>query len=151
LNIIKGCHIYDAIAKAKMVNSKSGEVVRTVLEAARKNGLSQGGSEERFFIKTAIVGKKLRGKKIDIKGRGKHGMITGNQSSVSITLEEKQPADFYRMILLGKTPPGLAWMMRRMLYQNQMNFYAVKQMSHMTTSKGRRYRRLQFQRLVLRV
>ena len=56
---------------AASADSKSGEVVRSALEAARKNGISKGYSEERFFVKTAIVGKKLRGKKIDIKGRGR--------------------------------------------------------------------------------
>lgn len=76
-NLIGGKHIYDAIALTKD-NSKSGEVVRAVLEAARKNGLAKGMNEERLFVKTAITGKKQYGKKIDIKGRGRHGMITSH-------------------------------------------------------------------------
>lgn len=57
-----------------------------------------------MFVKTAITGKKIKGKKIDIKGRGRHGMITGNSSSCRIWLEEKNPADYYKMMLLGKAP-----------------------------------------------
>jgi ribosomal protein L22 len=114
-NAIGGKHIYDALAMTKD-NSKSGDVVRAVLEAARKNGLKKGLSEERMFVKTAITGKKQYGKKIDIKGRGRHGMITSHHSSVRIWLEEKNPADFYKMMLLGKAPPGIGWMMRRILY-----------------------------------
>ena len=55
------------------------------------------------------------------------------------------------MMLLGKAPPGIGWMMRRIMYQNKFNFEQVRSMSHMTTSSGRRYRRMQFQRLVGRV
>jgi ribosomal protein L22 len=114
-NLIGGKHIYDAIALTKD-NSKSGDVVRAVLEAARKNGIAKGLSEERLFVKTAITGKKQFGKKIDIKGRGRHGMITSHNSRVSIWLEEKNPADFYKMMLLGKAPSGIGWLMRRILY-----------------------------------
>lgn len=115
-NLVAGRHIYDAIALTKNLNSKSGEIVRSVLEAARKNGLNQGYSEDRFFVKTAITNRKLTGKKIDIKGRGKHGVIQGTSSTCRIWMEEKNPADYYKMILLGKTPTGIAWMMRRVLY-----------------------------------
>lgn len=143
--MVAGRHIYEAIALAKQCeNSKSGRIVVKVLENARKNGIKQGLSEERLFVKTAITGKKIKGKKIDIKGRGRHGMITGNQSSCRIWLEERNPADYYKMMLLGKAPSGIGWMMRRILYQNKMDFNQVKALSHMTTSKGRRYRRVQF-------
>lgn len=74
-NLVAGKHIYDAIAITKNLNSKSAEIVRSTLEAARKNGLNQGYSEDRFFVKTAITNRKLKGKKLDIKGRGKNGII----------------------------------------------------------------------------
>jgi hypothetical protein len=148
---VAGKHIYDAIALTKNLNSKSGEIVRTVLEAARKNGLNQGYSEDRFFVKTAITNRKLKGKKIDIKGRGKNGIIQGTSSTCRIWMEEKNPADYYKMMLLGKAPTGIGWMMRRVLYQNKLGFHDVKALSHMTTSQGRRYRRVQFMRLVSKI
>jgi ribosomal protein L22 len=45
--------------------------VRSVLEAARKNGENKGFCEERMFVKTSIVNKKIHHKKLDIKGRGR--------------------------------------------------------------------------------
>jgi hypothetical protein len=93
-----------------------------VLEAARANAQKQGLSEERFFVKTAIVGRKLTQKKIDIKGRGKHGIIRGTKSTCRIWIEEKNPADFYKMMLLGKAPPGIGWLLRRVMYQNNYDF-----------------------------
>lgn len=71
-----------------------------------------------MFVKTSIVGKAIKLKKMDIKGRGRTGMIKVPKSSITITLEEKSPQDFYKLIMMGQTPPGLAHTMRKMLYQN---------------------------------
>ena len=90
-NLTAGKHILDAIAVTEGTNSKSGEIVRKVLENARRVGVAQGLSEDRLFVKTAITGKKLRRKKMDIKGRGRHGIIQGDSSACRITLEEKSP------------------------------------------------------------
>ena len=56
--------------------------------------------------------------------------------------------EFYKMMLKGETPPGLAALFRRMVYQNKADFEHIKDVSHMLTSNGRRYRRVQFRRLV---
>jgi len=112
-----------------------------VLEAARKNGENKGYSDDRMFVKTAIVNKAIDRKKIDIKGRGKTGMIKVPRSALLITLEERSPQDFYKMVMAGKTPPGVSHTFRRMLYQNDGDLQSVQALSHMTTSNGRHYRR----------
>lgn len=56
-------------------DKKGSAIVQSVLLAARKNGINKGFNEERFYVKTAIVGKAYSHKKIDIKGRGKMGFI----------------------------------------------------------------------------
>ena len=65
-----------------------------------------------------------------------------------IVLEEKTEADFYKMMLKGESPPGLSALFRRVLYQNKADFENIRQTSHLLTSKGRYYRRVQFRRLV---
>lgn len=90
-NLITGKHIYDAMAIVNTVDKKGGPVVKSVLEAARKNGENKGFAEDRMFVKTSVVGKGLSHKKIDIKGRGKTGIIKVPKSSIVITLEEKSP------------------------------------------------------------
>ena len=61
-----------------------------------------------MFIKSIICGKGILQKKIDIKGRGRMGIIRVPRCSVKLVLEEKPMEQFYRLMLTGKTPPGLA-------------------------------------------
>ena len=60
-----------------------------------------------MFVKTITVGKAYSHKKIDIKGRGRHGVIHVPKSNLRITMEEKNIVDFYKMILKGETTPGM--------------------------------------------
>jgi ribosomal protein L22 len=46
-----------------------------VLRAAKKNGIKKGYSPEQFYVKEVFVGKKWGARKIDIKARGKMGVI----------------------------------------------------------------------------
>lgn len=117
-NLITGKHLYDAMNIISDCEKKGGPVVRSVLEAARKNGEKKGFSEDRMFVKFSIVGKAIDRKKIDIKARGKMGIIKVPRSSITITLEEKSPQDFYKLVMLGQTPTGMAHVMRKILYHN---------------------------------
>lgn len=41
---------------------------------------------------------------MDIRARGKFGMIHSPKSSIRIVLEEKQPEDFFKMLVKGECP-----------------------------------------------
>ena len=104
-----------------------------------------------MFVKTSIVGRAISHKKIDIKGRGRHGIIRVPKCSIRITLEERSEADFYKMIIKGDTTPGMAHMHRRILYQNNADFSQVKALATLTNASCRKYRKTQFNRLVQKV
>lgn len=99
-------------------------------------------AEERLFVKECIVGKALGQKKMDIRARGKFGFIHQPKSSIRITLEEKPIEDFYKMLVKGECPPSLALVFRKFLYQNDMDYEQVKELSYLTTSRGRYYRKI---------
>ena len=145
---VRGKHIYDALTLINNVAKKGGPLIKSVLEAARHNGVKQGYSEERMWVKEVILGKKLGPKKIDIKARGKFGMMHSPISHITVIMEQKSAADFYKMVVSGNTPPTVGHVFRKMLYQNDADFERVKALSHMTTSQGRYYRRTQFKRMV---
>jgi ribosomal protein L22 len=147
-NTITGKHVYDALNTVNAQYKKGAPVVLSVLNAAIKNGQRKGFAEDRMFVKTSIVGKRLSHKKLDIKGRGRMGVIRVPRSSITITLEERSPQDFYKMIVSGKAPTGVAHTMRRMLFQNECSLEQVQRLAHITTSEGRFYRRTQFKRLI---
>jgi hypothetical protein len=94
-----------------------------------------------MFVKEVVLGKALGQKKMDIRARGKFGIIHAPISSITVILEEKSAADFYKLLISGKAPPTVGHMYRKMLYQNDADFERVKQLSHLTTSQGRYYRR----------
>jgi hypothetical protein len=53
---------------------------------------------------------------MDIRARGKFGMMHAPISSITVILEEKSAADFYKLLIAGKAPPALGHMYRKMLY-----------------------------------
>ncbi len=146
--VVRKKHILDALALITNVSKKGGKLIQSVLQAARVNGIKKGYAEERMFVKEIVLGKALGQKKMDIRARGKFGIIHAPISSITVILEEKSTADFYKMMIAGKTPPALGHMFRKMLYQNDADFDKVRQLSHLTTSQGRYYRKVQFRRLV---
>jgi len=68
-------HVYDALTLIGNVSKKGGKLIKSVIEAARVNGLKKGYAEERMFVKEIVLGKALGAKKIDIRARGKFGMM----------------------------------------------------------------------------
>ncbi|CDW87373.1 UNKNOWN [Stylonychia lemnae] len=139
--------LLDAKTIVQFSNKKGAQIVLSVLEAARANALKKGLAEERLYVKECIVGKALGMKKLDIRGRGKMGMIHLPKSSIRITLEERPLEEFYKDLLKGNASPYIAHVFRKNLYQSNANFEEVRKLSHITTSKGRYYRRVQFKRL----
>ena len=145
---IQGKHLLEALAAINASDKKGADIIKATLMAARKNGERKGFNEERMFVQRAIVHKKFSHKKMDIKGRGRTGLIQVPKCDLVVTLEEKQPADYYKMVMKGETPQGIASTIRKMMYQNNADLATVQAMSHLTTSEGRYYRRTQFKRLV---
>jgi len=80
-------------------------------------------------------------KKLDIKGRSRMGIIRVPKCSVKLVLEEKHPQEYYKMLMKGNTPPGTSELLKQMLHQSQADFNQVQALAHMTTSKGRHYRK----------
>ena len=105
---LKGMHLYDAQSYCAAVPRKSAEVMGKILNSARSNAKFQGLEEQRLFVKSVVCGKGVLLKKIDIKGRSRMGMIRKPKCSVTIVLEEKSVEDFYKLIISGKCPPGVA-------------------------------------------
>jgi ribosomal protein L22 len=73
--VVRGKHIYDALTLIQNVTKKGGPMIKSVLEAARVNGIKKGYAEERMYVKEVVLGKALGIKKVDIKARGKMGVI----------------------------------------------------------------------------
>lgn len=109
-------HIFDAVTLIANVPKKGGQLISSVLEAARVNAIKKGMAEERLYVKECIIGKALGMRKIDIRARGKFGMIHLPKSSIKVVLEEKSLEDFFKMCLKGECPPAVGHIFRKMLF-----------------------------------
>lgn len=116
--VIRKQYCRDAQFLIENCKKKGGPLIKSVLEAARANAVKQGLAEERLFVKECIIGKKLGQMKMDIKGRGKFGIIHAPISHIRVVLEEKQPEEFYKLLLKGEAPPAFGELMRKMLFVN---------------------------------
>lgn len=95
-----------------------------------------------MFIKEIICGKGLLFKKMAIMGRSRMGIIRVPKSSIKVILEEKPLVDYYKMMLKGDCPPQMAQLVKTVMVQSDADFGKVKAASFMTTSQGRRYRKM---------
>jgi ribosomal protein L22 len=57
-----------------------------------------------MWVKEIVLGKKLGGKKMDIRARGKFGIIHAPISHITVILEERSVADMYKLMISGKAP-----------------------------------------------
>lgn len=124
------------------VDKKGGRLLTELLDEVSERGIKRGYNPEQMFVKTITVGGSILFKKPDIKGRGRTGLIRKPVCSMRLCLEEKSPAEFFKLTIKGETPPGLSGIFRKMMYQNKGDFEHIKASSHMLTSNGRRYRRV---------
>ena len=147
-NVIRNQNVTDAQVALGNFPRKGARIVNELLEKAILAGERKGFVVSRMYVHTVTVGRAKWFEKVDIKGRGRTGRIRTEKTSLRLVLAERSPSDFFEMVLKGETPKGVAQVFRRMLFQNFANFEHVRAASHMTTSEGRRYRRVQFQRLV---
>ena len=146
---IRGKHISEAFTNISKVHKKGASYVTELLTKMKDEGIEKGYNPDLFYVHEAYVGKGLRGKKIDIKARGKFGVIRRPKSSLNIILHEKPIEHVIKKSLKGETPPGVGEIFRRRLYETNANFEEVRKYSFMLTSAGRNYRREQFKRLCL--
>ena len=118
------------------------------LNAAVQKAVITEHSAARLFISQAFVGHKHRTRRIDIKAKGMFGIQKRNLSELTIILEEKSVEEMYKMFMTGDCPNGIAFHIRKFLFQNNADYFTLRKFGHMTTSKGRMLRKEQFRRLV---
>ena len=123
--IVRKKYLFDALHLIDQATKKGGPLIKKCLESARVNGIKKGYHEERFFVKEVVLGKKLGPKMLDIKARGHTGIRNHPFSRLTVILEEKSAADFYKMMITGNCPASIGYIFRKILYQNEADFEHV--------------------------
>lgn len=97
--IVRKRYINDAITLIQNSAKKGAKMIRQVLENAKSIARQRGLAEERLYVKECIIGRALGQRKMDIRARGKFGMIHSPKSSIRVVLEEKPLDEFYKLMV----------------------------------------------------
>ena len=146
--LVRNTSLIEARSILAKADKKGADYILEVLQELEDQGVRRGINPEQMWVRTITVGSSILYKIPDIKGRGRTGVIRKPLCSMRIVMMEKSSAEFFKMMIKGNTPAGVSAIYRRTLYQNKADFEHIRASSHMLTSAGRRYRRVQFRRLV---
>ena len=120
LNAVAACIRNEPYIDAKKilagVDKKGARWIGELIDQMADKAIRRGRNPEQFWIRTITVGGSILMRKPDIKGRGRCGTIKKPVCSMRIVMEEKTDSDFFKMMVKGDAPKGLAALFRRMLY-----------------------------------
>ena len=108
LYLIRKRALLEAINDIAPNLTKGGPILYGLLRQAAHVSQRKGMNTSFMYINEAYVGKKLGQKKLDIRARGKMGMMQSSISSVTIKCIEKPYEEVLKQNLLGNAERNLA-------------------------------------------
>lgn len=148
MKTITGKHIYDAIAAVAGMKTKAARFVRYTLQQVQRHAKAKEMDEERLYVQSAITGKHKRWKRIRYHAKGRGHFMLRETSQLCIKLEEKPILEMYKEMIVGRTPPMLAYFLRKKLIETDVDYDVIRRNNFILTAKGRQQRRLMFKRKV---
>ena len=145
---IIGMHIYDALALMASRNRSTWMFVAKTLKQVKMHAVNRGFDETRLYVVEALTGKHKRNFGLRFHGRGRAGRIKHDLCQLKIKLEEKTYEELYKQIYVGKTPPMLAYALRRKILEGGGGYKEIAKNTHILTAKGRQQQRLMLKRRV---
>ena len=150
IRLLVGKYFFDAMAVANTVDKK---VSKFLYETLRDRGLEfikENSMDPRLlFISSLVINRKRRDKKIRYHARGRSGVKCRDYCIFKITLTEKPIKDFYKQMIIGKTPPFLSYLLKEKLIKERSDYQEVLNLQPLLHFSGRRQQRLLFNRKVL--
>lgn len=148
---ICGLHIYEAIEFLSRKKTKAFKLVLVALNQVRNHAFNRGLDESRLYVNSALTGKLSRRTRLRYHGKGRSGRLKHDFCQLRIRLEEKSYEDLYKLMILGKTPPMLAFNIRMKLRESNAGLDVIRRLTGILTAKGRQQRKLMFKRKVQKI
>lgn len=149
MRAIIGKHIYDAINLCMTTKKKSAKFILSALEMVKRHAAQRDMAEERLYVCDAITGKQKRYIRLRYHAKGKGAHMHKDVCKLLIRLEEKPIEDMYKEMIQGRTPPMLAYSLRKSLLEKDADYDMIRRNNYILTAKGRQQRRLMFKRRVI--
>lgn len=143
-------YLYDAV---NLFEQSPKKVCKHILRYLKTTGFEelkkQGMELNRVYLQSVIVQKKKRTKKIRYHARARTGRATRDYSNFRLTFTERPLKDFFKQMILGKTPPHLSFMIKEKLLKEEASIDKVRQLQPFLHSKGRSTFKINFRRKVI--
>jgi ribosomal protein L22 len=101
-----------------------------------------------FKIAEIYVGRKIGNAVPSPRAKGKVDRIFRSISKLYVHIEKVPAEKFFQKVAIGKADLSFAKIYRKSLFMNNASLKELKSFSFITTSRGRYYRKIQFDRLV---
>jgi ribosomal protein L22 len=145
-----GRAFYDAIVAGEASQKKPGKFLSNQMDQYMMDKIKEAGFDPKYmFITSIITHRKSRQARIRFHARGKSGRWDQDTCYFKITVTEKPIEEYYKMLINGKSPMYLSFMMRDRLGKDDADYETIRDMQPFLTAKGRQQQRLMFRRKAL--
>jgi hypothetical protein len=156
---IRNQRLHHALSITERDISKGGQLIKEYLqkflarikkdeEARADKGLLNDKPYHEWHVAEAYVGKKNGNKIPHQRAKGRMVFITKHWSRLNLVFKRIDAVEASQHILTGKSDPTYAYYNRQYLFLSNASLQEIKSKSHITTSRGRLYRRTQFNRMI---
>jgi len=143
---IIGMHIIDAMDYMSKVRKRAAKSILATLGQARMHAIHRGFDENKLFVQSAMTLKDKRRKGLYYHAKGVAGRLRKDWSQFVIHLEEKPAKKFFKMMIGGRCPAGLAAIYKKNLIESDANYEDVRKLQFLLTPQGRHRRRIMIRR-----
>lgn len=155
--LIRGKYVHQALEILSSVHTKGAKLIVEELkkymekmekERNRRKEEGEDVKPEYYKIVEAYVGRKNGIKVPSPRAKGKMDFITRNISRFYMHIEKVDETTFMENVAIGKADFTFAHEMRKFLFTSGASLQMMRNLSFITTSKGRFYRHKQYLRLI---
>lgn len=138
---VLGLQIDDAIRVASLMEQRAGKRIHIGLKMVKDHALNKGMNALRLYVKDAITNHNKRIKGIRYHAKGKFGRQKSDWCTLYFKLEEKPAREFFKDVVAGKAPPGVAMQWKEKIMSSPNAFDEIRKYQFILTARGRQQRR----------
>ena len=146
-----GKYLFDALYIMRAMDKKIARFAADTIETVViKEIQARMLDPKHLWVTSVVINRKRRVKGIYYHARGRAGRKHRDFCVLKFTISEKPIKEFYKMMIAGKAPPYLAYVIQERLLEKKASLEEVRNLQPLTHSRGRQQQKLMFRRKVLK-
>ncbi len=149
-NTLIGKYFYDAVVIANTLEKKVAKFLLKTLQEEGEKAIAKHELDPKYlFVTSIVINRTNRVRRIRYHARGRSGVKNRDFCLFKLTLSEKPLREFYKQLIVGRSPPYLTYLIKNHLIQNKASYEEVRELQGLLHAKGRQQQKLMFKRKVL--